>query len=169
MRGRLGVRSALLERRDEADGYEVDSPVNPDQRLLLRLVPYGGSRSMMMVRDITRLHTLEQMRKDFVANVSHELRTPISVIQANAETLATGETNAQQSEVFLEAIHRNATRLSQIVADLLDLARIEAGELVIVGEEAQTVAPGMSVRERNAPVGARPPAEDASADPFGAS
>ena len=44
-------------------------------RVQLHITRYGNNEHLMLVRDVTRIHQLEQMRKDFVANVSHELRT----------------------------------------------------------------------------------------------
>jgi two-component system phosphate regulon sensor histidine kinase PhoR len=74
------------------------------------------------------MRRLEKVRRDFVANVSHELRTPVSVIQANAETLIDGAlTHPTRGPEFLNAILRNAQRLSRLVSDLLDLSRIESG------------------------------------------
>jgi len=78
--------------------------------------------------DISDMRRLEKVRRDFVANVSHELRTPVSVIQANAETLLDGAlTHPTRGPEFLNAILRNAQRLSRLVSDLLDLSRIESG------------------------------------------
>ena len=53
----------------------------------LHITRYGNNEHLMLVRDVTRIHQLEQMRKDFVANVSHELRTPLTVITGYLETL----------------------------------------------------------------------------------
>ncbi|MBW2526010.1 MAG: phosphate signaling complex protein PhoU [Deltaproteobacteria bacterium] len=71
---------------------------------------------------------IEELRRDFVANVSHELRTPVAVIRANAETLLAGALeDAQEGRRLAEAIERNAQRLTDLISDLLDLSRIEAG------------------------------------------
>ncbi len=70
----------------------------------------------------------EGIRRDFVANVSHELRTPVAVIRANAETLLQGALEEpEESRRFVEAIEKNAQRLTELISDLLDLSRIEAG------------------------------------------
>jgi two-component system phosphate regulon sensor histidine kinase PhoR len=93
--------------------------------------PLGeGAGCVVVLRDVTNVRRLEGMRRDFVANVSHELRTPISVIRANAETLLDGGLNDEaRRERFVGAIGRQAERLSQLIADLLDLSRIEAGQV----------------------------------------
>jgi two-component system phosphate regulon sensor histidine kinase PhoR len=72
------------------------------------------------------------VRRDFVANVSHELRTPVSIIQANTETLLAGALDEPaQARRFLDAMRRNAERLGQLISDLLDISRIEAGKYKI--------------------------------------
>jgi two-component system phosphate regulon sensor histidine kinase PhoR len=72
---------------------------------------------------------LETVRRDFVANVSHELRTPVAVIRANAETLMAGAKNDPViAGKLIDGLHRNAERLARILADLLDLSRLDAGQ-----------------------------------------
>jgi two-component system phosphate regulon sensor histidine kinase PhoR len=69
------------------------------------------------------------VRRDFVANVSHELRTPVAVIRANAETLLAGaKDDPQMAPKLIDGLHRNAERLARILADLLDLSRLDAGQ-----------------------------------------
>ena len=74
-----------------AEPLQIASPLHEESQLLVRIVPYGGSRRLMLVRDVTRLYYLEQMRKDFVANVSHELRSPLTVITGYLETFQDDE------------------------------------------------------------------------------
>ena len=50
-------------------------------------MPYGIEQFLLIVRDVTQLKQLEQIRKDFVANVSHELRTPLTVLQGYLEVM----------------------------------------------------------------------------------
>jgi len=104
------------------------------RRLLARATRLSGpDRGVVLVlRDVTELRRLENMRRDFVANVSHELRTPVSTIRATAEALLDGALEDKEHAVrFSKAVLRNAERLSRIIADLLDLSRIEAGERAI--------------------------------------
>jgi len=112
---------------------ELDLPGASRRRVLAYAAPQqttGGA--ILVLRDVTRIRELETIRRDFVANVSHELRTPVSVIRANAETLLDrAPLDSERARGFTEAIFRNAGRLSRIIADLLDLARIEAGEVAL--------------------------------------
>jgi two-component system phosphate regulon sensor histidine kinase PhoR len=85
---------------------------------------------ILVVHDITQLRQLNSMRRDFISNLSHELRTPVSVIRANSETLLDGALdNKKDAKTFAKAILHNSERLSVMVADLIDLSRIEYGDL----------------------------------------
>lgn len=78
--------------------------------------------------DVTRIHKLEAVKRDFVANVSHELRTPVTSIKGFVETLLDGARDEPESlNRFLGIIARQAERLNSIFNDLLTLARLEAG------------------------------------------
>jgi two-component system, OmpR family, phosphate regulon sensor histidine kinase PhoR len=98
-------------------------------RVLVRAAPkrdVGGI--VLVVEDVTNVRELETIRQDFVANVSHELRTPVAVIRANAETLSAGaKRDPEMAAKLIDGLHRNAERLARILADLLDLSRLDAG------------------------------------------
>jgi two-component system phosphate regulon sensor histidine kinase PhoR len=85
------------------------------------------SRGVVMVLgDITRLHKLEQIRKDFAANVSHELRTPIQVIKGFAETLLDSPLNDEkQLYRVIKIIEKNALSMEKLTNDLLSLVSLE--------------------------------------------
>jgi two-component system, OmpR family, phosphate regulon sensor histidine kinase PhoR len=82
---------------------------------------------LVVLRDVTAPRRVEAMRRDFVADASHELKTPAAAIQAAAETVerAVGE-DPESAARFATQLRRDATRLSRIVSDLLDLSRLEA-------------------------------------------
>jgi two-component system phosphate regulon sensor histidine kinase PhoR len=85
---------------------------------------------ILVLHDITQLRQLNSMRRDFISNLSHELRTPVSVIRANSETLLDGALDdKKEAKVFSKAILHNAERLSSMVSDLIDLSRIDYGDL----------------------------------------
>jgi two-component system phosphate regulon sensor histidine kinase PhoR len=125
---RAPVLYALVEqaRANQPDEAEFDAG---SRRLRARAAPLPASQEVaVVIHDVTELRRLETMRRDFVANVSHELRTPLSVIRANAETLLGGGlADTTRAQGFVEALHRNAERLSALLSDLLDLSRIESG------------------------------------------
>jgi len=129
-----GIHDLVRGATDGSHGVqEVEMETRNRGRLLAsatRLSGVGGG-VVLVLRDVTELRRLESVRRDFIANVSHELRTPVSTIRATAEALVDGALlDQEQGMRFSSAILRHAERLSRIIADLLDLSRIEAGEQV---------------------------------------
>ena len=93
------------------------------------------SGAVAVFYDLTRIRQLERMRRDFVANVSHELRTPLTAIKGCAETLADGALDDRQTAVrFVEIIDVHASRLTRLLDDLLNLARLESEQLEVQRE-----------------------------------
>ena len=107
-----------------AEPLEAASPVNPDLRLRLRLIPYSDELWLLVARDVSKLMRLEQMRRDFVANVSHELRTPLTVVHGYLEMLDPAE--QPEWAPMLAEMQRQSQRMTQLVEDLLTLSRLEA-------------------------------------------
>jgi two-component system phosphate regulon sensor histidine kinase PhoR len=142
-RGRLLLEAvelpALADVLDDAlrgESRTIDIGLEPTtsvRHLMVRATPQGESGGAVLVmHDTTEIRRLETVRRDFVANVSHELRTPVSIIQANTETLLLGALDEPaQARRFLDAIRRNAERLGQLISDLLDISRLEAGKYEI--------------------------------------
>jgi len=95
---------------------------------------HGQTVGMVSVlSDITKQKELDRMKSSFVANVSHELRTPLVAIDKSLSLIlskSTGEISETQ-EQFLTLAERNLKRLSLLVNDLLDLAKLEAGKMEI--------------------------------------
>ena len=116
-----------FERGIFLEPLDLPSPVNPRRQLQLNLTRYGNQEHLMLVRDVTRLHQLEQMRKDFVANVSHELRTPLTVISGYLETLLDNvdEINPRWRRA-LQQMQQQGSRMQCLLNDLLLLAKLEA-------------------------------------------
>jgi two-component system phosphate regulon sensor histidine kinase PhoR len=84
---------------------------------------------VMVLGDLTRLHKLEQVRKDFAANVSHELRTPIQIIKGFAETLLDSPLdNREQIRHVIEIIEKNSQNMENLTNDLLSLVSLEDEE-----------------------------------------
>jgi two-component system phosphate regulon sensor histidine kinase PhoR len=113
---------------DQAAATEIE--LHGGVKTLIRVAhKYGGAGRVLLLEDVTTVRKLETVRRDFVANVSHELRTPVSVIRANAETLLAGaKDDPVMAPKLIDGLHRNAERLARILADLLDLSRLDAGQ-----------------------------------------
>jgi two-component system phosphate regulon sensor histidine kinase PhoR len=86
-----------------------------------------GGTVLLVLRDVTEARRVEAMRRDFVANASHELKTPVAAIRAAAETIRQAvHDDPEGARRFADRLLGDATRLSRIVGDLLDLSRLEA-------------------------------------------
>jgi len=84
-----------------------------------------------VLQDVTREQQLEQMRTDFLSTISHELRTPLTAVKTSTELLLDGDAGEMTSiqRRFLQTIRRNSERLIGLVNELLDLSRIESGQV----------------------------------------
>ncbi|WP_366923330.1 cell wall metabolism sensor histidine kinase WalK [Metallumcola ferriviriculae] len=76
-----------------------------------------------------QLQQLEDMRREFIANVSHELRSPLTSIKGFVSGMLDGTINGSDQHRYLQIVSSETNRLSRLVNDLLDLARIEAGKV----------------------------------------
>ncbi len=119
-----------LNRKDYETPLEIPAPVDEQQQLSVRIIPYGQNQRLLIARDITRIKRLEQMRRDFISNISHELRTPLTVIHGYLESMQ-DEADGPLAEWHdtLEMMMRQSGRMQNIVNDLLMLSRLENEEL----------------------------------------
>ncbi len=119
----------LLELANATTSRAVEFALPNGPKVHVRMAPKRDTGGVVLViEDVTNVRELETIRRDFVANVSHELRTPVAVIRANAETLQGGaKRDPEMSAKLIDGLHRNAERLARILADLLDLSRLDAG------------------------------------------
>lgn len=107
----------------------------PGRQQFLQLVAMPDRHeagSLLLVQDLTRLRRLETVRRDFVSNISHELRTPLASLKALAETLQAGAlSDPEAGPGFLERMVTEVDALTQMAQELLDLSRIESGQVVL--------------------------------------
>jgi two-component system phosphate regulon sensor histidine kinase PhoR len=103
----------------------LPSTYNIEQRLEFRINHFGDGESLLIVRDVTRLYKLEQMRKDFVANVSHELRTPLTVISGYLETLEDSMSLDARWQKPVQQMQQQASRMTTLINDLTMLSILE--------------------------------------------
>jgi PAS domain S-box-containing protein len=88
-------------------------------------------KTVLAIRDITDLDRVDQMKSEFVSMVSHELRTPLTSIKGYVDMVLDGEAgniNEEQTS-YLEVAKNNTDRLIDLVNELLDISRIEAGRI----------------------------------------
>ena len=92
--------------------------------------------------EINQLKAQEKFRKEFLSNISHEFKTPLFAIQGYIETLQDGmiEDNPEMAVNFLNKASRNLDRLSYLIHDLDEIAKLESGEISIVKEKFDLIA-----------------------------
>jgi signal transduction histidine kinase/DNA-binding NarL/FixJ family response regulator len=144
--------------------------------------PGGGARgagaqegqTVWTVRDMTARARLERLKSEFVATASHELRSPLTSIKGFVELLGQTELPARERE-FVDIISASTNRLVDLVNDLLDVARVEAGEVEIhrrpsdlaeaVHEVAQLMAPRLNAKRQELTLELPPDLPRALVDP----
>ena len=111
-------------------------PTGTSRHFLLRISrlhqePGEPSKAVLIFSDITRLKELDQLKTEFFQSASHELRTPLTSILMGAGLLAESELIPEGSteKRLIAAVREDALRLRRIVADLIDLSRIEVGKI----------------------------------------
>jgi two-component system phosphate regulon sensor histidine kinase PhoR len=102
--------------------------------LMLQAFPFGQSRHLLLVQNVTDLQKADAMRRDFVANVSHEMRTPITVLMGFLETVQTLDLKKEQQDQYFEMMMAQALRMKSLVEDLLTLANLESNSLPAVSK-----------------------------------
>jgi two-component system phosphate regulon sensor histidine kinase PhoR len=85
---------------------------------------------LIILQDLTRVRRLETVRRDFISNISHELRTPLASLRAVADTLRDGALeDPPAARRFLDRMDIEVDALAQMVEELLELSRIESGQV----------------------------------------
>jgi two-component system, OmpR family, phosphate regulon sensor histidine kinase PhoR len=120
---------------------EVRRAIHSARHLRVSAAPLrDGAGGLLVLRDVTEERRVENLRRDFVANVSHELRTPIAALKALVETLEEGALDdPPAARDFLRRIHVEVDGLAQLVAELLELSRVESGRAQL---KLEAVDPG---------------------------
>lgn len=131
----LGRRIGNLIRHPDFVGYlrhgnfeepvDIPAPAAPGVHIALRIVPYGSDQRLLLARDVTRLHRLEEMRRDFVANASHELRSPLTVVNGYLDAMRADARLEGDWGAPLAEMEHQMQRMSAIIKDLLELSRLE--------------------------------------------
>lgn len=107
------------------DGLKIKSTVLDEHYVQVKMTRFGGESRLLVAHDMTRMHNLEQMRKDFVDNISHELRTPLTVLSGYIETFTDQEDMNPRWKRAFEQMQSQTRRMNALVNDLLLLSRLE--------------------------------------------
>ncbi|MEU6808979.1 ATP-binding protein [Streptomyces sp. NPDC046831] len=133
--GRLSVEPMLQMARDtRRDGeirqVELDLPRRGTGRgealaVSARVAPLGSRLVLLLVEDLTEARRIEAVRRDFVANVSHELKTPVGALSLLSEAVMDASDDPEAVQRFAGRMQIEATRLTNLVQELIDLSRVQ--------------------------------------------
>jgi signal transduction histidine kinase/DNA-binding response OmpR family regulator/HAMP domain-containing protein len=167
--GPLPELATVLDREAEIEHFGRSLSVTA-----ARMGPSREDGVVFTVRDVTERARLERAKSEFVSTASHELRSPLTSIKGFVELLAAGELTERQRE-FTDVIMLSTNRLVDLVSDLLDVARVEAGQLEIqrrpiavseaVEEVVTLMRPRVEAKAQVLEVEVAPALPAASADP----
>jgi two-component system phosphate regulon sensor histidine kinase PhoR len=129
-----------LKSNDYGTAIEIPSPIREGAWLHCKVVAYGADQRLLLIRDVTERRRLTTMRREFVANASHELRSPLTVISGYLDTLADDPEVPQHWQKPLCQMRDQAFRMNRILADLLELSRLEAAGSVTGEQHVDVIA-----------------------------
>ncbi|MBD0735268.1 sensor histidine kinase [Streptomyces sp. CBMA29] len=145
--GRLAVDQMLqMARETRRDGeirqVELDLPrrgVSRGEGLAVsaRVAPLGSRLVLLLVEDLTEARRIEAVRRDFVANVSHELKTPVGALSLLSEAVMDASDDPEAVIRFAGRMQIEATRLTSLVQEIIDLSRVQDDDLL---DDAEPVA-----------------------------
>ncbi|WFB08786.1 ATP-binding protein [Streptomyces sp. LX-29] len=133
--GKLAVEPMMQMARDtRRDGeirqIELDLPRRGTGRgdalaVSARVAPLGSRLVLLLVEDLTEARRIEAVRRDFVANVSHELKTPVGALSLLSEAVMDASDDPEAVTRFAGRMQIEATRLTNLVQELIDLSRVQ--------------------------------------------
>ena len=104
--------------------FSIRHPIEREIRCSATTI--DGGQTLVVAQDVTESQRIDRIRADFVANASHEMKTPVAAILATAETLQGAVTDDPAAATrFSATLAKEARRLSVLITDLLDLARLD--------------------------------------------
>ncbi|WP_308117264.1 sensor histidine kinase [Streptomyces fuscigenes] len=133
--GKLAVEPMMhMARETRRDGeirqIELDLPRRGTGRgealaVSARVAPLGSRLVLLLVEDLTEARRIEAVRRDFVANVSHELKTPVGALSLLSEAVMDASDDPEAVDRFAGRMQIEATRLTNLVQELIDLSRVQ--------------------------------------------
>lgn len=112
------------------DGIRLQAQMDEERYVQVKLTRFGGESRLLVAYDTTRVHNLEQMRKDFVDNISHELRTPLTVLSGYIETFIDQDDITPRWKRAFTQMQSQTKRMNALVNDLLLLSNLENNKKV---------------------------------------
>ena len=94
----------------------------------VRIAPLSSGAILVLIDDLAEERRVDAVRRDFVANVSHELKTPVGALSLLAESVLAAADDKKQVEHFAEKMQAEATRLGNLIQDVIDLSRLQSDD-----------------------------------------
>lgn len=116
---------AYLNKGKYSNPITLNYPQQTDNWIDISITKYKNGDRILLLRDITRVRRLEDMRRDFIANLSHELRTPLTVLRGYVETLQMHPQVDEKFRAIFEQMEDQSIRMSNLLKDLTTLSRLE--------------------------------------------
>lgn len=112
--------------REDPGTVTLTSPEDSSLQIEFRVIPHGDNLRLLAARDVSQIHQINQMRRDFIANASHELRTPLTVIVGYLESME-GDMNSSSADLqpAIKQMRKQAERMQALIEDLLMLSSLE--------------------------------------------
>ena len=141
------LRQALNDALDLGHGSVIQEIDGRAYRFDMSSIKSEGNLlgAVILAVDVTESQNAEQMRREFSANVSHELKTPLQGIIGSAELLESGLTKQEDAPRFLGHIRREASRLVNLIEDIIRLSQLDEG-VALPTEETDMLALAEEVR-----------------------
>jgi signal transduction histidine kinase/DNA-binding response OmpR family regulator len=121
------LREMFTEAHETGQAVRREVPLENGRTLNAQLTPIEGVGYALVMQDITHLKELDRIRSEFVATVSHDLRTPLTNILGYVELLPRAGPLSEQQQEFILRVRESMESITELVGDLLDIGRIEAG------------------------------------------
>jgi len=102
-----------------------------DLAVSVRVAPLGSRLVLVLVEDLTEVRRIEAVRRDFVANVSHELKTPVGALSLLSEAVQDASDDPEAVRRFAGRMQIEATRLTSLVQEIIDLSRVQDDQLFV--------------------------------------
>jgi two-component system phosphate regulon sensor histidine kinase PhoR len=127
--------------------FEMASPKDQNVRLSVSVVRYRDGQRLLVLRDVTEIHNLERIRRDFVANVSHELRTPLTVLLGYLEAIS--DQCSEDVVPVIDRMQEQARQMQALLSDLLELSRLQSANPEQEDQQVDVPAILMQLKEQS--------------------
>ncbi len=127
-------RGTVVHRRVEIDTVHKSGKLIPMEISIASLYDADGYAGHVFLRDISERRKVDSLKDEFISTVSHELRTPLTSIHGSLGLILGGVTGdvPDKTSTLLEVAHRNSERLIRLINDILDMEKIESGNMSFV-------------------------------------